>query len=86
MMVEARVLSEETMEMVKEEREKGIAWAKANNHEFLVITPEEKVLWRELFAPIHEEWIADSEAEGFMQAREIYEFIWDARVRLGVMD
>ena len=50
----------------------GRAYAIEIGHVVVDLTPAEQQLWLDLAKPIHEKWIADSEAAGFANARTIY--------------
>ena len=50
----------------------GRAYAESIGHEVVDLTPAEIQLWYDLAKPIHEQWIAESEAAGFANARTIY--------------
>jgi len=51
----------------------GRAAAIEMGHEVVDLTPEQQHVWLDLAAPIHEQWIAESEAAGFDNARDIYD-------------
>jgi TRAP-type C4-dicarboxylate transport system substrate-binding protein len=53
----------------------GRAYAESLGHEVVDLTPAEIQLWLDLAKPIHEKWIADTEAAGFDNAREIYDYM-----------
>lgn len=50
----------------------GRAYCEEMGHEVVDLTPAEIQMWYDLAKPIHEKWIADSEAAGFANARDIY--------------
>jgi len=50
----------------------SIEQAKMNGATIVELTDDQLQLWLDLAKPIHEEWIADSEAAGFTNARAIY--------------
>jgi TRAP-type C4-dicarboxylate transport system substrate-binding protein len=50
----------------------GRAYCEEMGHEVVDLTPEEIQQWLDLAKPIHEQWIAESEAAGFANARTIY--------------
>ena len=50
----------------------GEALAKELGNEVYYLTEEEQQQWFDLAQPIHEDWIAEREAEGYTNAREIY--------------
>jgi TRAP-type C4-dicarboxylate transport system substrate-binding protein len=51
----------------------GIALAEELGNEVAYLTDAEIAEWYEFAKPIHEQWIADSEAAGFTNARAIYD-------------
>lgn len=55
----------------------GRAYAESLGHEVVDLTPAEVQLWYDLAKPVHEKWIADSEAAGFDNAREIYDYMME---------
>ena len=50
----------------------GEAYAKELGNEVYYMTEAEQQQWFDLAQPIHEDWIAKREAEGYTRAREIY--------------
>jgi len=55
----------------------GRAYAESLGHEVVDLTPAEIQMWLALAKPIHEQWIANSEAAGFDNAREIYDYMME---------
>lgn len=55
----------------------GRAYAIEIGHVVVDLTPAEVQLWLDLALPIHEQWIADCEAAGFDNAREIYDYMME---------
>ena len=55
----------------------GRAYAESLGHEVVDLTPAEIQQWLDLAKPVHEKWIADCEAAGFDNAREIYDYMME---------
>ena len=61
-------VSEEVMRLDERDQQAGMDMAKAANHTFTELTPEEIQLWADLAKPVHEQWIADNAGKGPTQA------------------
>ena len=55
----------------------GRAAAIEMGHVVVDLTPEQQKVWFDLSEPIHEQWIAESEAAGFDNARDIYDYMME---------
>lgn len=54
------------------EIEKAVNAAKAMNHTFTYLSPTEIQLWQDIAKPVHDKWIAETEAKG-KPAKAVYE-------------
>ncbi|OGO44908.1 MAG: hypothetical protein A2Z05_02040 [Chloroflexi bacterium RBG_16_60_22] len=66
-------MQEITIEGLLKQHEAGIAEAKKRNQAFIEITPAEVEQWRVWVKPVWDKWIADTEAKGWPNARQIFE-------------
>lgn len=55
----------------------GRAAAIAAGHIVVDLTPAQQQVWLDLATPIHEQWIAEAEAAGFSNARDIFDYMME---------
>jgi len=65
-------LFQETMKAQEGFEQMAVDYAKGKNHTFVQLTPEQSQTWTNAAKPIHEQWVADTEAKG-LPAKAVFE-------------